>query len=760
MAEAETKTLVDLPLDILLLIFPYLDARSFLSLCRTCKAFQQPQIRLDSAYWSHATQLTFRVPNRPVVQNDGQRWHNLYKRLLTQSRVYTWGSNTRGCLGYGEPIVMTRHPRIINRRQPARLDPQINGVPREMQGARGIGVIADLQCGGWSTTLLNDKGELYLVGKMNGQQGWNDNPHLNQITFPGRFAKHTGHDPNTAIRQFSSGRMQVVGVADSGFLWLWYNETRPAIRIKFLHHDIQDGGERSLGDSNRGYIRQVVAGWNKNSALVSGIGVILWGLVDHRAPQDVDLDMMLINETAVVPNTSYTRPKRNNREPDEESHNLGKTVGQVTSYILLENYVVFVTDLHRVFCCKIIDQAGEIIETPSSLEILSLQYTSATDQTPCVTDVHGTFHTFALLKSTGEVLVAQQGYLDACWALAFEGSLAAGDLTSAPLPSFLGSTATPPADSPQSNSGFSTVRRIPALQNSGVIAMAFGDYHFHALHSSGSITSYGAEPQSCGCLGLGPDPRSPRNDEFSFDILRGSVKDPGFQGDNRLLPHAYTKGREIWFQDDKYTWLSYLTDKGHDFPSHPRAVRGELSEWVEQKGRGWDRKDGVRDFDQDGLGAHFALSVAAAGWHSGALVLVNDDLVRRVRESCILVDDTVKEGRASEGSVGVEFQEGSSSAECDLAGTIFNIARDFGRSFLGLPVAGQASSAQSSEGHAGADQHGDLDLKRFPKRGYRYVWADDAFPRLQLSDDTEMQGEGPLTEWPEGRPQWDLSFDL
>jgi SCF-associated factor 1 len=139
-------SITDLPLDILVTIFPYLDAKSFLALCSTCKAFQQPSIRLDPAYWSHATRSTFRVPNQPVVQHDGDRWHKLYKRLLTQSRVYTWGNTTHGRLGHSYDNRMQRNPtmpRFINRRA-------FNvhcALPVEMEDVQGLGVIADMQCG-------------------------------------------------------------------------------------------------------------------------------------------------------------------------------------------------------------------------------------------------------------------------------------------------------------------------------------------------------------------------------------------------------------------------------------------------------------------------------------------------------------------------------------------------------------------------------------------------------------------------------------
>ena len=53
-------------------------------------------------------------------------------------------------------------------------------------------------------------------------------------------------------------------------------------------------------------------------------------------------------------------------------------------------------------------------------------------------------------------------------------------------------------------------------------------------------------------------------------------------------------------------------------------VQGEVSEWFEQEGRAWDQDRG-----EDGLGAYFALRVSAAGWHSGALVLVNEELAQK-----------------------------------------------------------------------------------------------------------------------------------
>lgn len=145
------SSITDLPLDILVLIFPYLDAKSFLALCGTCRGFQQSSIRLDPAYWSFATRSTFRVPNQPVVQHDGIRWQKMYRRLLTQSRVYTWGCNSHSRLGHSYGDVPPRQNSAIPRMlRPGRIRAHVEtncSYPTEMEDTRDLGIIADMQCG-------------------------------------------------------------------------------------------------------------------------------------------------------------------------------------------------------------------------------------------------------------------------------------------------------------------------------------------------------------------------------------------------------------------------------------------------------------------------------------------------------------------------------------------------------------------------------------------------------------------------------------
>lgn len=146
-AKIMSTTLVDLPLDILLLIVPYLDVPSFTALTATCKALHNPDFAQDSSYWSSTTRSTFRVPNQPVVENDGKRWQRLYKRLLTQSRVYTWGNNEKACLGhsYQSPAALGRMPPHMRRRVAMR--GRHVSWPTEMEEVQDLGIIADMQCG-------------------------------------------------------------------------------------------------------------------------------------------------------------------------------------------------------------------------------------------------------------------------------------------------------------------------------------------------------------------------------------------------------------------------------------------------------------------------------------------------------------------------------------------------------------------------------------------------------------------------------------
>lgn len=708
------SSIIDLPLDILVLVFPYLDAKSFLALCSTCKAFHQESIRLDPAYWSHATRSTFRVPNQPIVQHDGARWQKLYRRLLSQSRVFTWGADSFNRLGHRRPE-RGRSSALPTIQLPVGKC----AVPEEMADTRHLGVIADMQCGGWSTTILTSKGTLHTAGVLDGQViGLGDNDPRKEkqpvaLRFPAGYPYGNPiapyEEPTITVRQFSSGRSHILALSDSGRIWSWYSTNKPALHVKFLDVDITEAssGESSPADTSLyGRVKQVLAGWSRSSAYIYGRGITVWDPVVRPDHESDETDTMLVMETAEVPKTSFQRPQGSARI-SQENQALGEEVGAVVNYIVLEHYVVFVTDIGKVFCGRF----GDKNRVDEIVELRALRSESGSP-----TDVQGTFRRFAILKN-GEVITTTQAYLDACWA-------ARHNLDDAPRTEGL--------------------QKIPALQHNDVISIAFGDYHFLALHSNGKITSYGTESNSCGALGLG------------FSQLNYG-KQGHWRGlrlqrqQSSLLPHTYTNGRQVWFQPEKLIWLTYMTAGGKDpeearerlnMTSEDPVVQGEVSEWFEQEGRDWDKR--VETSDDDGLGAHFALSVSAAGWHSGALVLVNEDLEERVRQSCIVEDPDVPQPKKEE--------KGDASGPSIFTSVSTWIA-NLGRGFLGL--------------HA-ADQHRDTDLQDLDVAAGRrpigmphckYTWVDKSFPRIRLTDGTVLPGEKEIDEWPAGMPTFQLDVN-
>jgi len=231
--------------------------------------------------------------------------------------------------------------------------------------------------------------------------------------------------------------------------------------------------QRQTNSSSIGRVRSIVAGWDKSSAYITGTGIITWDFQPQQNLHTED-ECVVIQQWVAVPRTSYLRPHGSQREPDETSRKTGKDVGEVMNWVVLEHYVVFVTDVGKLFAFPFRwdTDTGMIHD---SIELTGLQSLSEDDTTPDVADVQGSFRTFAIFKRNGEVLISNQAYLFTV----FQNTTA---ISPRPLE--------PP-------------KKIPALQNSGVIQIAIGDYHYHALHSSGRITSYGTEPRCSGALGLG-----------------------------------------------------------------------------------------------------------------------------------------------------------------------------------------------------------------------------------------------------------------
>ncbi|KAL1606315.1 hypothetical protein SLS60_003717 [Paraconiothyrium brasiliense] len=445
---------------------------------------------------------------------------------------------------------------------------------------------------------------------LDGERGFGGSVDPNPLRFPAGYPESPAaaayNEPTITIRQFSAGRSHILGLSDSGRIWSWHNFDQAAVQIKFVNIELKEDsadGSNTTSSSLFGTVKQVIAGWSYSSAYIHGAGIVVWDPIRPRAARngprrarsvprralqhDPEPDTMLLLENFELPKTGYQRPKGSLRE-SEQDQALGEEVGQVKNYIVLEHYAVFVTDIGKVFCSKL----DEKDKADNIQELCALSCKPGT-----AVDVQGSFRTFAVF-SDGAVVIAEQTYLERCW-----------DART--------------SDPQQTN--IAGLKRIPALQNNNVVSIAFGDYHFLALHSTGKITSYGKHTPSYAALGLG---------ELPAARLRGLGIGQVGDRDHGLLPHAYTKGRAVWFRPEQHEWLKLLSRGGKD-PQEAQdrwsdnadmnwPVLGEISEWVEQEAKAWDEDKG-----EDGLGAYFALRVSAAGWHSGAVLLVNEELANK-----------------------------------------------------------------------------------------------------------------------------------
>ena len=132
--------LTDLPTDIIVSIFPYLNAADFLSITSCTPSFLA--YRQEPSYWRDLTQKTFRIPPQPLLASDGARWQRIFKSLLTQTHVFTWGNNGQSNLGHSFLVAPTAGRRIIYNAPPHRIS-----WPTEMENMDEVGVVSDVQAG-------------------------------------------------------------------------------------------------------------------------------------------------------------------------------------------------------------------------------------------------------------------------------------------------------------------------------------------------------------------------------------------------------------------------------------------------------------------------------------------------------------------------------------------------------------------------------------------------------------------------------------
>ena len=357
--------------------------------------------------------------------------------------------------------------------------------------------------------------------------------------------------------------------------------------------------------------------------------------------------------------------------------------GEVNHHIVLEGYIIFTTSNSRLFAHSTASFHPEDLQ-PAPVELTTFYQSQSSDNFE-IRDLQGSFRSFAIFTASGEVLIGTRSLIDAF---------------------FHGSTAPEPPPT-----------LIPSLQNQSVVSLAFGDYHIHALHSNGTISSFGKDPGGIGAFGLGRLPISG---------LRGvragtNSQDTKLSGDER---------RTVWFEPLMQKWLQFSLHQlfqrlkqpsGHGNTLQARSLE-PYADYFEEQGSRWE--DSVsEDGEEAGLPAYFALKVSAAGWHSAALVLVDEEKAERARQKQIIPSEVVVEDHSSPAQSDQDKERGPISAG---AARVFGFVYWLVRWFLGL-TARDARAAEKAKAKAREDQEGPRSQQQ---DRVCYVWEDQVIPQL------------------------------
>lgn len=448
---------------------------------------------------------------------------------------------------------------------------------------------------------------------------------------------------------------------------------------------------------------------------VISVGIIYWASVQDsdvvqggRQERLAVADTMLV-DSVTIPGTSYRRRRNNERVTDDS---LEARIGQVTHHIVLENWIVFTTDLNKIFCYPTIFPMPAF-NIPEPIELTTFS-TVCPSETLQVRDLQGSFIRFAVFTTSGTVLTADKDLLNA-----FHDASDSHPVHPLPSPVLLHSPPTNP-----------------------IISLAYGDHHYHALHSTGTITSYGLEPQRCGALGLG---------NRSISHLRGVTLEGNAFGGGRL-PSALSP--TIWFEPLMQTWLQDMNWASSEPEARERGtmVRSghvgaceAMGRYFEREGACWE--DGVTGEDE--MGAYFVLKVASAGWHSAALVLVDEDKAEAARNSHLARPPSPAPSLAasiqSVDTQGFPYEVIHSPGEQLVIG-IQSVGQwfwDTGRWFLGLTARDEAREQQGGGKEKEVRNSGETEREA---QEVVYVWSREHFPRLRMEGGEAMPGEIEIME--------------
>lgn len=303
----------------------------------------------------------------------------------------------------------------------------------------------------------------------------------------------------------SVGRRNILALADSGNLLTVDLDFQYTAIIRLTSPDVV-----SADLPNKQHpVLHMSAGWRFGAAVIKGIGLVVWN------SEVSEEDRRIIRDTNTETNKTHGLIERNFRarrviRTEEVNADTERARDlEIIGLMVGDGFLIYLTHGGTVHRVNIVDESFTNTNQPISFPLT--QFTT----TPKLSYLSGSFFHFGLFNTSGTVLV---GSIDSLH-----------------------------ESSPQIPEG---------LQNRGVIALSWGDWHGLALCEDGSILSWGRELSRNGCLGLG----------------------------YRDLEHAREMGLQV--QNNEVSCRE------------PRGIFGGVG----------------------GEGDWFAFAVAAGGWHSAALV--------------------------------------------------------------------------------------------------------------------------------------------
>ncbi|ORX61957.1 RCC1/BLIP-II protein [Hesseltinella vesiculosa] len=250
-------TLDTLPVDVLLdNILGYLDAESLIQLSYTNRMFSS--LCQDEYLWRHLVLEDYSLPRDASFRQMG--WKSLYSKL-DHSKVYVWGENSDGRLGFEAPNLGRR--RFFNSVSVS--------TPHQLSTLNSKKIV-DINAGGWSFHALDKGGQVWAWGKIGGQQMWSTFG-SEKLREPTRVALPAA----TRVISVSCGRGHAVALARDGTVWQW-NNVRLAEKVHLPQAYASDP------------IVQVSANWGASSLLTKSGLLLVIPLPDRVVPNRADED--------------------------------------------------------------------------------------------------------------------------------------------------------------------------------------------------------------------------------------------------------------------------------------------------------------------------------------------------------------------------------------------------------------------------------------------------------------------------------------